>query len=390
MTTTNFSEFLRRLTRQIGAENLVGHSDRQLVERALAGRDETAFEAIVYRHSAMVYRVCWRVLQHPHDAEDAFQATFLILAQKLRSLRKHASLASWLHGVAHRVAVRAKTQSAARRRRESAIPLPDSIPPDDMTWKEIRSVLDAQLNRLPDKWRLPLILCYLEGRTQDEAASQLGWSKSTLRRRLHKARAALSRRLTKRGIIWSAALSAVLFSDCIASAAPAPAHVAATVVAASDVVAGNAVATVAPATVAALAEGVLKTMLSAKIKIATVFLLVVSVVATGAGMLVYTGLPAASSPTEVKNQLVSDAGVREIDNEMEVFAAAEKPRFDNHGDPSLPRAIAHLGALQCWNPIWASALAYTNREKTLASAYWDGAVRWWDPRCQDAVLQSTS
>src|SRR5439155_19583681 len=132
-------------------------SDRQLVERALAERGAAALQAIVHRHGAMVYRVCWRALQHTQDTEDAFQATFLDLAQKLRTVRKHASLASWLHGVAQRVAVRAKSQSAKRRRRESLTSPPKSMPPDDITWKELRSALDAELGHLPDKWRLPLI-----------------------------------------------------------------------------------------------------------------------------------------------------------------------------------------------------------------------------------------
>src|ERR1700736_6770271 len=118
MATANVSDFLRRLTCGMAAETLGHHSDRQLVERALAGRDEAAFQAIVHRHGPMVYRVCWRVLQHSQDAEDAFQATFLVLAQKLRTMRKHSSLASWLHGVAHRVALKAKAQAAARRRHE--------------------------------------------------------------------------------------------------------------------------------------------------------------------------------------------------------------------------------------------------------------------------------
>jgi len=162
----------------MAAEMLADHSDRQLVERALAGRDDAAFQAIVHRHGPMVYRVCWRVLQHPQDTEDAFQATFLILAQKLHTVRKHASLASWLHGVAHRSALKPKAQSAARRCREHRASLPDALPPDDVTWRELRLALDVELAQLPDKWRLPLILFYLEGRTQEESASQLGWSKS--------------------------------------------------------------------------------------------------------------------------------------------------------------------------------------------------------------------
>ena len=218
------SDFLRRLVCQMGAECLSDQSDGQLVERALAGQDGTAFEAIVRRHGAMVYRVCWRVLQHPQDAEDAFQAVFLVLAQKLRSFRKDGSLASWLHGVAHRVALKAKTRSALRRRHESLAPLKDSVQPEDLTWKDLQAVLDAQLGRLRETWRLPLILCYLEGRTQDEAAAQLGWSKSKLRRHLEKGRNALGRRLTRCGVTMPAALSAILLSDCLARASAAQAR----------------------------------------------------------------------------------------------------------------------------------------------------------------------
>src|ERR1043166_9519020 len=115
---TNASDLFRRLMRGMAAETLHDQCDRQLVARALAGRDEAALQAIVHRHGPMVYRVCWRVLQHQQDAEDAFQATFLILAQKLRTVRKQPSLASWLHGVARRVALKAKVQAAGRRRRE--------------------------------------------------------------------------------------------------------------------------------------------------------------------------------------------------------------------------------------------------------------------------------
>src|ERR1700682_2991945 len=122
MATANLSDFLRRLTRGMAAETLADHSDRQLVEKAIAGRDEATFQAIVHRHGPMVYRVCWRVLQHSQDAEDAFQATFLILAQKLHTVRKHASLASWLHGVAHRVALQTKDPPPARRGRADRTP----------------------------------------------------------------------------------------------------------------------------------------------------------------------------------------------------------------------------------------------------------------------------
>src|SRR5262245_41601491 len=183
----------------MAAELLSVESDRQLVERVLATRDEAALLTIVRRHGTMVYHVCRRVLRHHQDAEDAFQATFLILAQELPALRQHSSLAGWLHGVALRVSRKARARSVAQKRRETDAARPEAVPPDDLTWSEVRSALDEELSRLPDKWRLPLVLCCLEGRTQDEAADQLGCSKSTLRRRLEQAREALGSRLKSRG-----------------------------------------------------------------------------------------------------------------------------------------------------------------------------------------------
>src|SRR5262245_57684955 len=134
MATANLSGFLRNLTRAMGAQVLAGDSDRQLVERALARHDDAAFEAIVTRHGPMVYRVCWRVLQHPQDAEDAFQATFLLLAQKLRTLRKRDSLASWLHGIAHRVSLKARSRQAARQRHEEISRVSEAVVGEDASW----------------------------------------------------------------------------------------------------------------------------------------------------------------------------------------------------------------------------------------------------------------
>jgi RNA polymerase sigma factor (sigma-70 family) len=283
MATANLSDFVRRLARGMAAGALGDHSDGQLVDRALAGRDEAAFQAIVDRHGPMVYRVCRRLLRHPQDAEDAFQSTFLVLARRLRTLRKRASLASWLHGVALRVALKARAQSAAQRRRERHAARPGRLPPDEVTWGELRSALDAELSRLPDRWRLPLVLCYLEGRTQDEAAGQMGCSKSTLRRRLEEGRAALCGRLTRRGLVWPAALSAVLLSDCLAPAGPAPGLVASAARAAAGVAAGKTAAAAASARVAALTEGVLRAMFLTKLRMATAVLFFLGLLTTGAG-----------------------------------------------------------------------------------------------------------
>jgi RNA polymerase sigma factor (sigma-70 family) len=288
----------------MAAETLNDQTDRQLVGQFLAQREEAVFEAILRRHGAMVYRVCWRVLRQAQDTEDAFQATFLLLAQKLRTVRNHDSLASWLHGVAHRVALQAKARAASRRRHERRATMPQVERPADLSAEELLVVLDAELAKLPDKWRLPLILCYLEGRTQEESARQLGWSMSTLRRRLEEARDALGRRLKGRGLVWSAAVSAVLLSDCVASASPPHGLVTSTIEAAASVAAGKTVAIVASARVAALMEGVTKAMFLSKLKAIIGVAVILGLIVTGATVLCRTTAagtnppPAAEAPVK--------------------------------------------------------------------------------------------
>jgi len=280
MATAKVSKFLRRLTRGMAAELLGAQTDRQLVEQLLVAHNETAFEALVRRHGPMVYRVCWRVLQHAQDAEDAFQATFLLLARQVRSIRKPESLASWLHGVAYRIALKARAQRTARARRAQRFVANRVSPPDEVSWGEVRSVIDEELQSLPEKWRAPLILCYLEGKTQEEAAAQLGWSKSAFGRRVLEARDALGLRLVRRGVALSAALGGPLLSDCVASAALAADLVSLTVDAATSVAAGGAATSVVSAKVAALTEGVSRTMLLSKSKV-TVAMLLVSALSVG-------------------------------------------------------------------------------------------------------------
>jgi RNA polymerase sigma factor (sigma-70 family) len=291
MATRDLSIYLRGLVRQMAIEPVTRQSDRRLVDDALSGNSEAALAAIVQRHGAMVYRVCWRLLQHDQDAEDAFQATFLVLAQKLRRLRKRESLASWLHGVAVRVSQKARAAAATRRRHERQALAP-MAPHGRPAWEDLHSALDAAVAELPEKWRQPLVLCYLEGKTQDEAARQLGWSKNTLRNRLAKARVALGRRLRRHGLGCSASI--VLLSDCLASA-PRTELVAATVDAATGMAVGKTLSAVASANTALLVQGVLYAMLLRKVAIAA--MLVVSlVIGLGACTLAGTLEPLGAAP----------------------------------------------------------------------------------------------
>jgi RNA polymerase sigma factor (sigma-70 family) len=260
--------FLQRLRKAMAAETLVLHSDRELIERFLASHDEAAFHALLRRHGPMVLRVCRRALSDEQDVEEAFQTTFLVLARDAHAIRKRESLASWLHGVAHRIALDARKANIRRRRHEkqataSAGPVPLT---DEVGWKELRCVLDEELVRLPDRLRTPLVLCYLEGLTQDEAAARLGQSKSTIRRNLERGRELLGARLIRRGVTLSAALFALLLSECAASALP-PALVTSTTEAAVALAAGKAVAALASARALALARGLAHPALSAKVKV---------------------------------------------------------------------------------------------------------------------------
>ena len=195
---------LRRLIGGSRAGSEGGLTDAELLRRFAAGRDEAAFELLVWRHGRMVLGLCRRVLRHDQDAEDAFQATFIILARKAASIRKTASVSSWLHGVAHRTALKAR----AREMNEARTPGRPASDPDDLAWQEVRQVLHEELSGLAERYRAPLVACYLEGKTQDEAAAQFGMAKSTLKERPERGRSLLRTRLVRRGFGPAALLAA--------------------------------------------------------------------------------------------------------------------------------------------------------------------------------------
>jgi RNA polymerase sigma factor (sigma-70 family) len=196
-------------------------TDAELLARFRADRDEAAFALLVQRHGPMVLGVCHRVLGSRADAEDAFQATFVLLAVRAGAIRKAGSLGSWLHGVAARVALGARRSEARRRARERRS-LDMAEDRDRPTWAELSAILDEELGRLPDKYRAPVVLCYLEGKTNEQAAQELGCPKSSLAWRLGRARELLRERLTRRGVTLPAAgLAAALLDRAGAQSLPA-------------------------------------------------------------------------------------------------------------------------------------------------------------------------
>jgi RNA polymerase sigma factor (sigma-70 family) len=265
-----------------------GLPDRQLLERYAGGGDEAAFAALVRRHGPMVLGVCRRVLRDGHAAEDAFQATFLVLARRAGSLRRPEALGPWLHGVAARVALKARAQAARRRawERQAAVRAPTAAAPEDVAWHDLRPLLDEAVGALPEKLRVPFVLHYLEGETVTAIAGQLGCPRGTVATHLVRARQRLRARLVRRGVTLSAAgLAAVLTRNLAAGAGPpglpAPLVRAAAVFAAEEAPAGSV-----PAGIAALAQGGLKTMSLRKgLTIAVVFLLGVGAVSGGTAML---------------------------------------------------------------------------------------------------------
>jgi RNA polymerase sigma factor (sigma-70 family) len=266
MPTPSLPRFLAQLKQSMAAETLTDLSDSELLRRFLTTQDAAAFRALLHRHGPMVFRICRRVLGRDQDAEDAFQAVFLVLACQAGKIRKQTSLACWLHGVAYRTGLAAREALARRRKREAEAGrtvVPARLP-DDTTWVELRALLDEELERLPARLRAPLIHCYLEGLTQDEAARQLQHSKATFRRDLDRGRTLLGARLRRRGLALSAALAAPLVTDCSAAAALPAQLCAATIEIAGLIVAGRAVTACVSARVAALMEGVMRPMLFTK------------------------------------------------------------------------------------------------------------------------------
>src|SRR5262245_44282742 len=211
--------FFRRLRHVLASPAIEGVSDGCLLERYVSRQDEGAFAALLERHGPMVLGVCRRLLKNGPDADDAFQATFLVLLRKADSISKRESVGSWLYGVAYRIALRAKTtanrQQASERQVEDMASTRSHCP---FGTPEARSILDEELQRMPEKYRQAVILCYLEGHTTEEAATQLGCPFGTVSSRLARARDMLRTRLTRRGLtVASSAVAALV----IQNAAPA-------------------------------------------------------------------------------------------------------------------------------------------------------------------------
>jgi RNA polymerase sigma factor (sigma-70 family) len=340
-------------------------SDGQLLERFLARRDEAAFGTLLNRHGPMVLNVCRRVLQHAQDTEDAFQATFLLLARSGGSIRKRESVASWLYGVAYRLAIKTRTRNARRQDREKqAVAMHQTGTKLEADWRELQTVLDEELHGLPAKYQAPLVLCYLEGKTHEEVARQLGLPLGTVRSRVARGREALRTRLARRGLTLSAAALATVLAANV-SRAVSPRLLGITFQAAlSYAASGVAPLGFVSPEAAALVEGGITAVTTTSVKLGLALLFVVGLGVASAGALAFR--PRASDPPAP----LSTPRKEKAD-----------PKPSRERKDGLPAgASARLGTARLWRGtgyLPSASLIFSPDGKAVALAEFDGAVHLW-------------
>jgi RNA polymerase sigma-70 factor (ECF subfamily) len=290
-------------------------SDGELLGRFIHHRDEEAFESLVRRHGKMVLGVCRRLLHRPQDVEDAFQSVFLVLVRKATSIVPREMAGNWLYGVARQTAVRVKSMNAKRRRRETQVAaFPESARATPESRNDLTDFLDQELSGLPEKYRVVIVLCDLEGRTHKQVAKQLGWPEGTVSGRLARGRAILAKHLAKRGVTPSGQALAVLVSENVASAALPPSLVSATVQAASAFALGQK--TGISAKVVAITQGVLSAMVVNRLKMVVAVAVMVCVLGLGLGSQLLSGPTPAEAAQETRRDEASPS----------TFANAQPPK----------------------------------------------------------------
>jgi RNA polymerase sigma factor (sigma-70 family) len=326
MAASPLSEVVAHLRRTVLSRDGAGLTDGQLLEGFISRRDDAALAALVRRHGPMVWGVCRRVLRNYHDAEDAFQATFLVLVRKAASIASRELLANWLYGVAHQTALKAKAAAGRRGRERQVLEMPEPAAAEPDLWHDLQPLLDQELSRLPDKYRIAVVLCDLEGKTRKEAARQLGVPEGTLAARVARARVMLAKRLARQGLALAGGALGMMLAQKAASAGAPTSVASSTIHAASLVAAGQPAAVAASTQAAALAEGVLKSMSLSKLGTAVVLMLALGALGICASALsprtVAAEPPSPSSRSAVPRQ---DEG-----NLKETVLALEKRIWEAH------------------------------------------------------------
>jgi RNA polymerase sigma factor (sigma-70 family) len=307
MATGQLNGVLQQLRRTM-LRDAAERTDGQLLTDYRNRRDEVALAAIVLRHGPMVWGVCRRVLDNYHDAEDAFQATFLVLVRRAASIAAPELVANWLYGVAHQTAMKARATAHRRKAREKHVAdMPEPATMDRNLWSDLQPLLDQELSRLPEIARGVLVLCDLQGKSRKEAARQLGLAEGTVASRLARARAMLARRLSQRGITLSGGvLAAVLVQNVASAGVPDSVMVSAIRAASLFAAAETAAAAGIPPKVAALAEGVLKAMMIKKLKSVVAVVLLLGLLGSGTIILTRRTATAQSATPAPPSTAVQD------------------------------------------------------------------------------------
>jgi RNA polymerase sigma factor (sigma-70 family) len=348
--------------------------DGCLLERFTTQNDADAFAALVRRHGPLVWRVCRRLVGRAELAEDCVQATFLIFATRARSIRKPAALASWLYGVAFRVARRARAR--ARRHAHEKGDAPERLatspePGQAAAWRELGQIVEEEVHALPETLRLPVLICYWQGLTNEEAACQLGWPVGTVKTRLARARALLHERLVRRGVTLPAGTLVLLLVPGASEATVSGALLAAVLRTAGGTSASAPVASA----VSELASGAFYTASLAKAMAALALALVVGLTALGVSF--FTGQAQSEPPADEPKPQAAPANPPQV----------PPPLVDAYGDALPPEALARLGTTRFRQGGRVNAIAFSADGETLASAGWNETVRLWQAATGKELLQ---
>ncbi|HLN31769.1 MAG TPA: sigma-70 family RNA polymerase sigma factor [Gemmataceae bacterium] len=372
MADASLNSVLQHVRKLVHSHSTTSLSDGELLHAFVSQRDEAAFSTLVQRHGSMVLKVCRRLLQDEQDAEDAFQATFLVLVRKSAAVRNRSGLGAWLYGVAYRAALSLRRSRLRRRshERRARCVLPRS-PVTELAWREIQALMEEEIQRLPEKYRAVFVLCCLESQTRADVARSLGLKEGTVSSRLDYARNRLHQRLARRGVTLSAVLAATALANVPEAGAVPASLLAATSRAARVLVETKAIAAAAvSAQVAALVQTGLLTTVVTPLGIGFLLVLSLALVVGGTELVVHP-IAETPQPGKVQPKTPTPASAEPLGPSVVLT-----PRTDLYGDPLPKGATARLGTVRLRHGDSVRNVGFLPEAKALLAADWHGVHVW--------------